>query len=141
MSTANGHYLIEVDGVAVCEASEIETGGAKHEPFKIFLGNRATPILGRGKTEFEEVKIKQAHGLNNEFAEFSRMFTDYIYGRDLTKPTIRVVTLDEDGKTVVCTDEYIDCVPTMFQPEGKKGDSKDGSYFSIGFKPSDMLSY
>ena len=139
MPTANGHYLIEVDGVAVCEASECETGGAKHEPFKIFLGNRATPILGRGKTEYEEVKLKQAHGLNNEFAEFVRMFKDYIDGVNLTKPTIRVVTLDEDGRTVVCTDEYIDCVPTMYQPEGKKGESKDGSYFTIAFKPSDWI--
>jgi len=137
MATALGHYLIEVDGVGVCQASEIETGGVKHEPFKIFVGNRPNPIIGRGKYEVEEVKIKQAYELNSEGAEFTRQFRDYILGANVGKINIRVVTLDEDGKTVIATDDYIECVPTMFQPEGKKGESKDGAYFSIGFKPTD----
>lgn len=135
--TGNGHYLIEVDGVSVCQASEIETGGVKHEPFKIFVGNRAFPFLGRAKSEVEEVKIKQAYALNNEGREFARMFQDYVRGTNVGKVNIRVVTLGEDGFSVVATDDYIDCVPTMFTPEGKKGDSKDGAYFSVGFKPSD----
>jgi len=137
--TGNGHYLIEVDGVAVCQASEVETGGVKHEPFKIFVGNRPNPILGRGKYECEEVKVKQAYALNQEGGEFARLFQDYVRGLNLAKPTVRIVTLGEDGATIVATDEYVECVPTMFQPEGKKGESKDGAYFSIGFKPTDHI--
>lgn len=137
--TANGHYLIEIDGVADCLASEIETGGVKHEPFKIFVGNRPNPILGRGKWEVEEVKIKHAYALNGSSSEFARIAQDYMLGLSVNKPTVRVVTLAEDGKTPVATDEYVECVFTMFQPEGKKGESKDGAYFSIGFKPTDHI--
>ena len=136
MATTNGNYLIEVDGVSLCEASEVETGGVKHEPFKIFTGTRPFPVIGRGKFECEEVKLKIAFGLNNEGAELARIFEEYLLGINMTKPTVRVVTLGEDTFSVVATDDYIDCVPTMFQNEGKKGEGKDAAYFYIAFKPT-----
>jgi hypothetical protein len=137
--TANAHYLIEVDGVSVCQAQEVETGGIKHEPFKIFTGDRPNPTLGRAKYECEEVKIKQAMALNAEGLEFVNLFQNYARGLDVTKFNIRVVTLDEDGFSPIATDDYIDCVPTSFAPEGKKADSKDAAYFSIGFMPTDHI--
>lgn len=137
MATNEGNYLVEVDGVAICQASAVETGGVKHEPFKIYTGTRETPVLGRGKYECEEVKIKQAYGLNNEAADFAQLFYDYVRGINPTKPSVRIVTLGEDGFSVVAIDDYVDCVVTMFQPEGKKGEGKEAAYFSIGFKPTD----
>jgi hypothetical protein len=132
-----GNYLVEVDGVAVCQASEVEIGGAKHEPYKINLGDRPNPVLGRGKYECDEVKIKQAFALNNEGNDFTNLYQNYIRGLDLTKRTIRIVTLGEDGATEIATDEFIECVPTMFQPDGKKGEGKEAAYFTIAFKPTD----
>lgn len=138
--TGIGYFLVEVDGVAVCEASEVEMGGVKHEPFKIHTGTRPNPILGRNKYEVEEVKIKQAHALNSEGVAFARMFQDYILGVNVAKPTIRIVTLDEQGKTPVATDEFVECVPMTFVPENKKGEGgSDASYFSISFKPTDHI--
>lgn len=134
---ANAHYLVEVDGVAAVMASEVEIGGVKHEPFKINVGNRPNPILGRSTYEVEEVKIKNAYALNNEGESLFRMFETYILGTSVTKINMRVVALDQDGKTPVKTHEFIDCVPTMFQPENRKGDSKDAAYFTISFKPED----
>lgn len=137
--TSIGNYLVEVDGVGVCQAQECDTGGVKHEPYKIFTGDQPNPTLGRDKWECEEVKLKQAHLLNNEGAEFARIFQDYIRGIDLTKINIRIVTLDEDGITPVATDDYIECVPTMFQPETRKGEGKGPAHFTIGFKPTDHI--
>ena len=137
--TSAANYLIEVDGIAVCEAQEIESGEVKHEPFKIHTGTRPNPILGRGSFEVGEIKVKQCYALNNEGAAFAQAFQDYIRGLNLTKLNIRIVTLDEDGRTPIASDDYIECVPTLFQPDAKKGDSKDAAGFTIGFMPSDHL--
>lgn len=137
--TNEGNYLLEVDGVAVFLASEIEIGGVKHEPYKYFTGNRPNAQLGRGKYEVEEVKIKQALALNNEMSEAARLFTDYILGNTVDKLSIRVVTLDEDGQSEIGVDEFVECVPTQFMPSAKKGEGKEAAYFSIAFKPTDWI--
>jgi hypothetical protein len=139
MSTVLGNYLIEVDGVTVCQAQEVETGGAQHKHNTTYVGNRANPVISRGKYEIDEVTIKQAHALNAEGLEFVRLFQNYLHGLDMTKRTIRIVTLGEDGFTAVAIDEYIDCVPTKFVPEGKKAASNDTAHFSITFKPTDHI--
>lgn len=131
--------MIEVDGVAVCRAQEIEIGGIKHEPYKIFTGDRPNPMLGRAKYEIEPVKIKHAMVLGNAGAEFVRLARDYVLGLDLTKVTVRVITLDESGFSPVAEDEFTECVFTSFVPEGKKGDSKDAAHFTIEFKPTDHV--
>ena len=139
--TSNANFLVEVDGVTVCEASEVEIGGLKHEPFKLSVGNRPNPFIGRNKFEVEEVKIKQAYALNSEARDFFNKINDYIRGFNIEKPTVRVVQLGEDGFSTEVVHEFIECVPTAFQPEGKKADSKDAAYFTISFKPTDYVDY
>jgi len=138
VGTNEGNFLLEVDGVATFQATEIEIGGIKHEPYKIAVGNRPNPYLGRGKWEIEEVKIKQALALNNEASEAGGMFKDYMTG-GTTKPSVRIVTLGEDGVSEIGTDEFVDCVPTVFNPSAKKGEGKDAAYFTIAFKPTDWI--
>jgi hypothetical protein len=137
--TNEGNFLLEVDGVAVFQASEIKIGGIKQEPYKIFSGQRRNPQLGLGKYECDEVEIKQALRLNNEASEVGRLFTDYIKGNSTQKVSIRVVTLDEDGRSEVGYDEFVDCVPTVFKPSEKNGEGKNAAYFSISFKPEDWI--
>jgi len=139
VGTNEGNYLLEVDGVALFQASEIKIGGVKIEPFEIPVGNQNFPFLGRGKRKCEDVEIKQALRLNNEMSEASRLFVDYMNGTSVIKPSIRVVTLDEDGTSEVGYDEFVDCVPTQFKPSEKKGEGKDAAYFSIMFRPTDWI--
>lgn len=135
--TSNGNFLVEVDGVSVLEATEVETGPLKHEPFKLHVGNRPNPYLGRNKYEVDEVKIKGAYALNSQGEELFAYFRNYILGNTVEKITVRVIQLGEDGYTTEKIHEYIECVPTSFQPEGKKADSKDAAMFTISFKPTD----
>lgn len=137
----NGYFLVEVDGVSAIEATECDIGGVKHEPFKIAVGNRPNPYLGRGKFEVEEVKLKGAYALTSQGEELFQAFNDYIRGFTTQQLSFRVVQLSEDGFSTLKVHEFIECVPTMFQPEGKKGDSKDAAYFTIAFKPTDYVEY
>lgn len=139
--TSNAHFLVEVDGVSALEASEVEIGGVKHEPFKLMVGNRPNPYLGRNKYEVEEVKIKAAYALNAQGEELFQNFQDYISGFNVSKLNMRVIQLGEDGFSTVAIHDFIECVPTSFQPDGKKADSKDAAYFSIGFKPTDYKEF
>lgn len=140
--TSAANFLIEVDGLSVCEASEVEIGGVKHEPFKLSVGNRPNPYIGRNKFEVEEVKIKNGYALNQEGQDFFNYFNSYIRGfNSAEKIGIRVIQLGEDGFSTVVVHEFIECVPTSFQPEGKKGDSKDAAMFTIAFKPTDYIEY
>lgn len=139
--TSNANFLVEVDGVSVLEATECEIGGVKHEPFKLSVGNRPNPYLGRNKFEVEEVKIKGAYALNSQGQELFQGFNDYIRGLNIQKLSMRVIQLGEDGFSTEAVHEFIECVPTAFQPEGKKADSKDAAYFTISFKPTDYVEY
>lgn len=136
-----GNFLVEIDGTNLVQSQEIDFGEKKNEPFEIYVGNSDLPVIGRGKSKVEEITIKQAYGLNNEAAEFSAMFDDYVRGIDLAKRTVRIIQLDEDGKTPLATHEYLDCVPTGFKPTGKKADSKDAAMFEMKFRPTDYNEY
>jgi hypothetical protein len=137
MATSNGHFLVEVEGVAAIEASEFDIGGVKHEAFKIMVGNRPNGILGRGKFDVGDCKLKNAYALNGEGKQLFKYFREYTLGITTEKRNIRVIQLDEDGYTAVGIHHFIECVPTEYQPEGKKADSKDAAYFTISFKPTD----
>lgn len=132
-----GYYLLEMDGVSAAEASEVSGIGIKHENFKIDVGNRPNPYLGRGKYECDEVTIKHAHALNNVGQQMFRWFGDYIKGYRTDKVNIRLVQLGEDGSEIIEVWEMEECVPTAFTQETNKGDSKDASYFMIKLKPTD----
>jgi hypothetical protein len=131
------YYLVEFDGVTFCQASEFELGEVKHEPYKIHVGNQPNPILGRGGFEVGECKIKHANGLHNTDTEMHKIFDDFIRGRSTAKPTIRVIQLNEDGFSPMRVHEFIECVPTTYKVEPKKGDAKDAAMFSFGFMPTD----
>lgn len=139
--TSNANFLVEVEGVSVVQASEVEIGGIKHEPFKLMVGDRPNPFIGRNKYEVDEVTIKNAYALNSEGTEFFNHFKNYALGLTTQKLNIRVIQLAENGFTSEVIHEFIECVPTSFKPEGKKADSKDAAYFSIAFKPTDYEEY
>jgi hypothetical protein len=141
MPTIKGNYLIEVDGVGQCRAQEIEIGSAKHDPAKIYFGDQSNPEFSRAKDEVEEIKIKHAIGVGNAEIDFQNMYRNYVRGIDLTKPNVRVVSLDEDGVTTLREDNYTSCVPTSFQLDGKDASSKDIAMFTIGFQPEDHIVY
>jgi hypothetical protein len=128
--------LVEVDGVALCEAQEVKMSGPEHEEVEIHTGTRDHPILVKGKYKVPEVEIKQARALNNEGSDFIRLFQDYRTGANMAKPTVRIVTLGEDGQTVIATDEYTECVPKKFKPGDKKADGKEADTFDITFRPT-----
>ncbi len=138
---ANGYFLVEVDGISIIEASEAEIGSPKHEPYKIGVGNRPNQYLGRGKYEVEEFKLKNAYALNREGEELFEYFRRYIRGLTVEKVNIRVVQMEENGLTPYRVHEMIECVPTTYKPEGKKGDSKDAAYFEMAFMPTDYDEY
>lgn len=134
---SNAFFIVEIDGVSVLQASEVEIGGIKHEPFKLYVGDRPNPFIGRNKHEIEEVKIKQAYALNQEGSELFGYFYDYMHGLTTEKLNIRVVQLDEDGYSDSLVHQFYECVPTSYKPDGKKADSKDAAMFEISFKPTD----
>lgn len=138
---SNANFLVEVDGVSALAATDFENGGVKHEHFKLMVGNRPNPYLGRNKFEVQEMKIKGAYALNRQGEELFQLFSDYIRGISTQKITLRVVALDEDGLTPYRTHECIECVPTMFQPDGRKADSKDAAMFTISFMPTDYSEF
>lgn len=135
--TSSGRYLVEIDGVSACRASEVSGIGLKHEPFKIPVGDRANPILGRSNYEANEVTIKHAYALNRTGRELFAYFGAYVKGLTVEKRTVRLIQLDEDGFGTVAVWELSECVPTEFTQENNKGDSNDAAYFTIKFKPTD----
>lgn len=136
--TAGSRYIFEIDGVAAARASEVSGIGLKHENFKIGLGDRANPLIGRGNYEGNEVTVKHAHAINSTGREMFSWFGDYIKGDRTDKLTARLIQLDEDGKGTEAIWELIDCVPTEFSQETNKGDSADAAYFTLKFKPTDV---
>ena len=141
MPSILGNFLIEIDGVSVAQSQEVELGEKKNEPYEIYVGNSDLPIVGRGKSKVEECTVKQAYGLNNEASEMSQMFDDWVRGVDMTKRTVRIIQLDDDGVTSIRTHEYTECVPTSWKPMGKKAESKDAAMFELKFRPTDYFEF
>lgn len=135
--TSAREFVVEVDGVVAFKASEADGFGKKHEPFKIHVGNKEMPFIGRGLSECEEVRLKGAFALTSAGADFHRLFQEYSRGDNVNKVTVRIIQLDERGKSPVAIHECIECAPTDYKPVGNKGDSKDAAMFEIKFLPSD----
>ncbi len=53
-----GYFIVELDGVAAMEASEVNGVKAAMEPFELNVGTRDAPIYGRGKRKMEPVTVK-----------------------------------------------------------------------------------
>lgn len=137
---SSARFLVEMDGVSIMDASEVSGIGLKHEVVKIAVGSRANPHLARGNYECEEITLKHAHALNSAGFELSLQFDSFIRGLDVGKPTFRLIQLGEDGFETVAIWEAFECVPTMFSQESNKADSNDAAYFTLKFKPTDLIS-
>ncbi|MDQ4119867.1 MAG: hypothetical protein M3209_00185 [Acidobacteriota bacterium] len=135
--TSAANFEVEVDGVSVFKATSAEGFGKTHEPYKIPVGNKEMPVLGRGRSECKEVTMVGAFALNGAAAEFHRIFKEYSNGDNVTKPNVRVLQYDERGKSVIHVHECTECAPTGYLPKENKGDSKDAAMFEIKFLPSD----
>ena len=135
--TSSGYYILEMDGVSAAEASEVSGIGNKHEVFKIGVGNRPNPYIGRSKFEPNEVTVKHAHAMGSTGQEMFQWFDDYIRGFRTDKINIRLIQLGEDGFKTEVVWEMEECVPTEFMQETNKGDSNDAAYFTLKFKPTD----
>lgn len=136
--TSAGRYLVEMDGVSICRASEVSGLGLKHEPFKIPVGDRANPIIGRSNYEANDITVKHAFALNKTGREVFAYFKNYVKGLTVEKRTFRLIQLDEDGRGVVAVWEASECVPLEFNQEQNKGDSNDAAYFTFKLKPTDL---
>lgn len=141
VGTSAGHYLLEMDGVTVCRASEVTGLGVKHTPYKIAVGDRANPYLGRSNYEVNEITVKHASAFHNTRRETFQYFKNFLKGNDVGKRNFRVVQLAEDGRGVVDTWELIDCVPTEYTKGDNKGDSNDADTFSFKLLPTDIDVY
>jgi phage tail-like protein len=140
LGTSESRYLVEVDGVTALDVSEVSGFGKKHTPFKLSVGNRPSPILGRGNFEIEEVTFKHAHALNNAGQEFMQWLEDFTDGIDTSRRSARVIVLDEDGQSPVAQYELLDCVPTSFKIETHTAGGNNPSYFSFMLMPENMRS-
>ncbi len=136
--TSTAHFLVEFDGVSICEASEVSGVNKKHEPVKIFTGNRRSPFYAAGKFELDVVMIKHAIGINGAGRELSGYYEDFTSGLITERRNFRIVQLDEDGISPVATFDLIRCVPTEFSLDGNKADGKDAAYFTIKLQPEDL---
>ncbi len=136
--TASRAFLIEMDGVSAAQASEVSGLGVKHEPFKINVGGRANPIIGRSGYEGEEVTVKHAYALGSTGQEMFSWFGDYIRGDRTDKLSFRLIQLAENGYSTENVWDLSECVPTAFMHEGAKADSNDAAYFTLKFKPTDV---
>jgi phage tail-like protein len=136
--TGQNRFLIELDGVTAIRASEVSGGKLKHTPFSLHESNRANPHKGRGNYEVEEVVVKHAHALNETGQEFFSWLIAFARGDEVERRTMRVIVLDEDGRTPVTTYEYLNCVPVTKGPESHSASSSDASMFEFTVAPEDM---
>lgn len=137
--THSGHFLVEFDGVAVLEATEVTGIKKTHEPVEIKVGTRALPTYARGKSKIEPVTLKHAFALNRSGREIFNYFNAYCAGLTTEKRNFRVVQLHEDGLTTAGVYELYDCVPKEFAIEGNKADGNDPAYYTVVLQPSDLI--
>jgi phage tail-like protein len=137
--THSGHFLVEYDGVAALEASEVTGIEKETEPFEIKRGNKSMPIYGRGKSKVSPVTFKHALAINSSGAEVFQYFDDYTNGLTTEKRNFRIVQLAEDGFTPQGVYEFINTVPTKFKMEDNKADGKDAAMYSFTLQPEDLV--
>jgi phage tail-like protein len=137
LGTNEGNYLVEIDGVTAVRAMKVSGGGLKHTPTIISEGNKARPSVVRGNYEVDELSIQQASALNDTGRELFDWLRDFATGDAVERRGIRLVTLSEDGQTPVEVWDYIDCVPTGFQPDDRTARGTNAASFTFTVKPSD----
>jgi phage tail-like protein len=139
--TSEGRFLIEVNGISVCRATEVSGLDKKHEPFKLYESNRPNPHIGRAHFEISELTIKHAHALNTSAFEFFQWLDDFVKGVNVERRGMRIIVLDEDGATPVDIYECINCVPISMGPETHTAGGSNASYYKFTIKPEDMMMF
>lgn len=136
--TSNARWLLELDGITVMQAAEVNGLSFEHTPFELEESNRPMPRLGRGNYKVNEVTIKHGTFLNGTGSEFWTWLSDFARGINIERRTFRFIRLDETGDTPVENWECYDCVPTKFQPENGKALDNAAAYFSLSLRPEDL---
>jgi phage tail-like protein len=136
MASAEGRFLLEVDGITAIAATEATPPGMKHTPVKYQPANQEQPEHVRGNVEIEECSFKHARGIGQAGRELMQWLSDYASGLAVVKKNARFITLDEAGVSPVETWEMIDCVPTMYKPESGSGAGTNVATFSFNLQPT-----
>jgi hypothetical protein len=136
--TTEGNYLIEIDGITAVRAMNVSGGGLNQTPTLVPEGNKPNPNVVRGTYEIAEVTVKQATALNDTGREFFAWLFDFCKGFTTERRGARLIELDEDGLTPVHIIDWIDCVPTSFDPDDRAARGNNQASFSFKFKPEDI---
>lgn len=133
-----GNFLIEMDGVTAVRAMKVSGGKLNHTPTLITEGNKPRARVVRGNYEVDELSVQQASALNDTGREFYDWLYAYANGGDVEPRGVRLVVLEEDGLTPNEVWDYIDCVPTSFQPDDRTARGTNAASFTFAVKPSDV---
>lgn len=131
-------FIIEMDGVAVMEASKVSEAKLKHNHVLIHTGTREKPYKRRGKSEVAPVTVTHARFISGVGSSVFQWFNDFTRGISVERRNMRIVKMDEDGQTPVETTDLIDCVPGEFNQDEMDGEGKSEPTFSFSVEPEDF---
>ena len=140
MTSSEGRFLLEADGVTAIMATDVTPGGFKHTPHKHQSGNQPNPDIGRGNYEIEEFTFKHATANGAAGEQLRDWLMTYARGGGgvAQKRNFCFIVMDESGSLPVETTELYDCVPTMYKAETHTGSGTNVSQFSFSIQPTDM---
>lgn len=136
MASAEGRFLLEIDGITAIIATEATPPGFKHTSVKYQPGNQDHPEHVRGNTEIEELTFKHARAVGPSGRELVQWLVNYANGLAVVKKNCRFITMDEAGLTPVEVWEMTDCVPTMYKPDSGSGAGTNIATFSFNLQPT-----
>jgi phage tail-like protein len=136
--TAEGFYLVEIDGISAVKCSEASGLKFDHSEFELSESNRANPHVGRGGYKISEVSFKHGHALNSTGHEFFQWLREFAKGQSVERRTVRVIVMDEDGQSPVMTYELEKCIPKSFEQETLTAGGNNAAYFKFSVRPEDM---
>jgi hypothetical protein len=135
--SAEGRYILEIDGIPAIAATEATPPGKKHTAVKYQPGNQPNPIHIRGNYEIEECSFKHARVIGQVGNALVAWLDAFASGDFVELKNARFITLDESGRTPMETWELIDCVPTMYKPDNVSGAGTNVATFSFSLQPTE----
>lgn len=139
--SAEGRFILEIDGVSAIVATEVTAPGYKHTPVKHQPGNRVRPQHVRGNVEIEELTFKHARAINDAGLALLDWLVAFGEGDAVELKNVRFITKDESGRTTIETMEMTDCLPTMYKPESGSGSGTNVALFSFSLQPDNVYVY
>jgi phage tail-like protein len=138
-----GNFLIELDGVPVLMASEVNGLRLDHTVTVTRVGNRPGPIKSRGHFDVDDVTVKHAHavpGAEQAAAAVWAWFRSVTLGIGLVeRRTLRVVVMDETGRTPERYYDLINCLPRTFGEDTHTAGGNNPATFTFSVAPDDMI--